>query len=334
MPLLQITATDTGLFLPAAPFGLPAAIDAAPDDPETTIRAALAHLPDNVPVVVLVHGRGYTPGLDGHDPHRLLFAPRSAQNSRRFISWPRRLGFALPASRDPARARGLCIGFGWSSRQDIWTATEQADQTALMLARLVQMVRRADPARRVDLIGHSLGARVILSSLPLLASGSVARVFLLAGADLTSHARTALASPAGRSAEIFNITSRENDLFDLMFELCLKPFSDDPAIGRGLPEAPNWLDIQIDHMQTLQRLAALGFPLPAPRMRICHWSVYLRPGIFRLYRALLHDRERMALDALRAALAVPPEPRWARLRTFPVRRALLSFREHGPTLPG
>lgn len=334
MPLLQITAKENGLIVPAAPFGLPVPIDASGDDPEGMIREALAHLPPGMPVVVLVHGRGYAPGLPGHDPHQLLFAPRSAQNSRRFISWPRRLGFALPASHDPARARGLCIGFGWASRHDIWTATQQADRSALMLARLVQMVRRADPARRVDLIGHSLGARVILSALPHLAPSAVARVFLLAGADLASHAAAATRSPAGQAAEFFNITSRENDLFDLMFELCLKPFSDDPAIGRGQFDAPNWLDIQIDHAQTLQRLAALGFPLPAPRLRICHWSVYLRPGIFRLYRALLHDRERMALEPLRAALAVPPEPRWARLRTFAVRRPLLPFAQRGPTLPG
>lgn len=313
MPLLQISALPAGLIAAAPPVGCPVSVDPAERGAASVIAAALGALPGTAPVVVLVHGRGYAPGIDGIDPHRLIFAPRSTRNSRRQISWPRRLGFALPGANGLAAERELCIGFGWNARGNIWRATRQADRAAAKLARLVQMIRRAAPGRPVDLIGHSLGARVILGAVPLLARGELGRVFLLAGADFAHRAYRALATPAGQDAEFFNMTSRENDLFDLMFERSQSPLGGNRVIGRGLSAAHNWLDIQIDHDQTLARLARIGFAMPSPRLRICHWSVYLRPGIFRLYRALLHERQRMTLPALRAQLAAPPEPRWSRL---------------------
>lgn len=331
MPLLQISARPRGLIAATAPIACPVSIDPGTCGPEAVIRTALAALPPSAPVVILVHGRGFAPGIDGIDPHQLLFAPRSRHNSRRHLSWPRRLGFALPGSNGLAAERGLCIGFGWDGRGDIWAATRAADGAAPMLARLVQMVHRAGPGRTVDLIGHSLGARLILGALPLLAQGMIGRAFLLAGADFADRARAALDSPAGRSAEVFNITSRENDLFDLLYERSQSPLRARPAIGRGLPGAANWLDIQIDHARTLERLVALGFALPPPRARICHWSVYLRPGIFRLYRAMLHDRERLTFATLRAALDIAPEPRWSRLWSRPLFPAPLPLAAQRPT---
>jgi len=334
MPLLQISARPDGLIAAAPPVACPVSVDPGARSAASVIAAALTALPATAPVVVLVHGRGYAPGADGKDPHRLIFAPRSVRNSPRLISWPRRLGFALPGANGLSAERGLCIGFGWNARGNIWTATSAADRAAMMLARLVQMIHRAAPGRPVDLIGHSLGARVILGAVPLLAKGELGRIFLLAGADFTHRAHRALASPAGSEAEFFNITSRENDLFDLMFERSQHPLSGKPVIGRGLPALPNWLDIQIDHDQTLARLAAIGFAMPAPRLRICHWSVYLRPGIFRLYRAMLHERQRMTLAVLRTHLAIPPEPLWSRLFSPPRVWAPLPLPQGGHTLAG
>jgi hypothetical protein len=46
---------------------------------------------------------------------------------------------------------------------------------------------------------------------------------------------------------------------------------------------------------------------------VCHWSVYLRPGTFRLYRALIHDRHHLTLERLRPAVDRPPLPRGWRL---------------------
>jgi hypothetical protein len=311
MTLIAITATSQDLRLAQGEGGAPDAV----------IAARLAALPPGVPVVVVLHGKGYDPAHPRRDPHRLIFAPRAWHGRSRHVSWPRRLGFALPG---PRPALGLCIAFGWRSTGDLWSATARADQTALMLARLVQIIRRADPARRVDLIGHSLGARVILGALPLLAAEAVDRVLLLAGADFTDRARRALASPAGQRAEVLNITTRENDLYDFLFERAQAPLGGARALGHGLPGVANWLDLQLDHPATEAALRRLGLPLAAPQARICHWSVYLRPGVFRLYRRLIHDRGRLTLPVLRSALEVQAQPRWTRLRVGALRTPGLS----------
>ena len=299
MTLLSLTATRTGLRLAGTSRG-----------PEAALASSLAALPQGSPVVVMVHGKGYRPGTDGQDPHQLIFAARAGHGRSRNVSWPRRLGFALPGPRQPL---GLCIGFGWDSAGRVWQATDDADAIALILARLVHLVRRIDPARRVDLIGHSLGARVILGAVPLVGAGAVGRVILLAGADFTGHAAQALTSPAGREAEFLNITTRENDLFDFLFERAVSPFGRAAALGRGLKGSANWLDVQIDHPTTRAALRDLGLPIAAAEARICHWSVYLRPGVFRLYRRMIHDRQRLTLPVLRAALDAAPQPRWTRL---------------------
>lgn len=329
MPLLQITATRSGLTSAAAPVDCRGAPNS--DSPDALIRHALAALPPGAPILIMIHGMGYVPGRAAVDPHRLIYAPRSGQATRRYLSWPRHLRFTPAPPAEAIQRPGLCIGFGWNGGGGVWAASRQAEASALALARLVQMVRRAAPDRPVDLFAHSLGARVALAAVPLLHAGALGRVFLLAGAELGPRALRALETPAGRSAEFFNITTRENDLFDMLFELSQIPlYGRGRSIGLGLRDAPNWLDLQIDHVPTLERLAGLGFELAPPRLRVCHWSVYLRPGIFRLYRALVHERTRLALPVLRETLSEPPQPRWSRL--IPVRRAL-PFPPRGPTLP-
>lgn len=330
MPLLQITATRAGLACAATPVACPRA--SASGGVEAQVRHALAMLPETAPVLIMVHGMGYVPGRPAADPHRLVYAPRSGQAARRYLSWPRHLRFTAAPHAETAARPGLCIGLGWNGGGGIWAASREADRTAHRLARLVQIVHRIAPGRRVDLFAHSLGARVALGAVPLLHEGALGRVFLLAGAELAPRALRALATPAGRTAEFFNITTRENDLFDFLFELSQLPLHGrGRAIGAGLRDAPNWLDLQIDHAPTLERLARLGFELAPPGLRICHSSVYLRPGIFRLYRALMHDRERLALPVLREAPSAPLQPRWSRLIR---RRPGLSFVQEAPGLPG
>ena len=74
---------------------------------------------------------------------------------------------------------------------------------------------------------------------------------------------------------------------------------------------PNWVDLQIDQPGTLRALARLGHALPAAPTRICHWSPYLRPGVFAIYRAALNGS--LTLPILRAALPARADRRWSRL---------------------
>lgn len=320
MSLLQIAFDRDGLRIPDQP-------GTGPGEAEAAIRAATAGLQRGAPVVVMVHGRGYRPGDPDNCPHRLLYADRDSDGRSRYVSWSRRLGLTGPQG---GRYPGLAVGFGWDAAGSVWRAARGADRAAQGLARLVMLIRRARPDRPVDLIGHSLGARVILGAVPLLHAGALGRVILMAGADFIDHAEAALASSAGRTAEVINVISRENDLFDWLFETALAPLGGARALGAGLGHLPNAVDVQIDGRAARRALARLGFRLAEPRLRVCHWSVYLRPGVFPFYRALIHRRETLPLARLRAALSVPPDRRWRRLAeaTLP-----LPFAASGRTLP-
>ncbi|MEC3861967.1 alpha/beta fold hydrolase [Mesobacterium sp. TK19101] len=266
-----------------------------------TLQRGLA--PTRGPVTVMIHGYRYGPGAGGDCPHRALFDPTGTLAPVRGQSWARKLGLDAPDR--------LGIGFGWNGLSTLPQAFVQAGQAGANLARLVRLIRQLAPDRQIQLIGHSMGARVALAALPALGPEDVGRIVLLTGAEFTQTARAALTSPAGRSATVLNVTSRENDLFDFLTECLLPaPARGDRVIGAGLA-APNVIDLQLDHRDALHALRRLGFAIPAEPKRICHWSTYLRDGVFPLYRAFLDDDLPAAL--LRAALPDSHDPRWSRL---------------------
>lgn len=284
----------------------------------------LARLPPRAPVVIMVHGFRYGPAHRRHDPAGFIYAREPGGG--RHMSWPWHLGVRASATTDDAAASALFVGFVWNARGTIWQAARRADQAAKDLACLVRHIRRIDPFRRVMAIAHSLGASVVLSALPDLAAGDLERAVLMSAAILRHRARTLMSTPAGCVAEIINVTSRENDLFDFCAEVALSGglcFGVSHGIGAALP---NWIDVQIDNDGVLRGLAALGYPIAGPRNRICHWSAYSRPGIFALYRALLTDPCPLSLDRLARALPEDQERRWSRMFSPPRIFAPLPFR--------
>lgn len=264
------------------------------DDLDTAVRS----LPADAPVMILIHGYKYAPHKPERCPHDhiLSLKPREAA---RAMSWPRHLGFGRGCASE-----GLCIAFGWTASGTLWRAHSEALRAAEALAAVVNTVQRMHPTP-VHLVGHSLGVRVALGAFAGLPSGSVGRALLLAGAETRAGAEAALATPAGRTAEIVNVRTRENTVFDLLFRAAIhphRPFA--RALGAGLGrDDRRWLDLAIDCPRTRAHLEALGFRIPPPVRRICHWSAYLRPGLFPLYRGLL--REGLPLSALRAPPSAP-----------------------------
>lgn len=299
MPLLRINADGTQ---PRCEGG------------QGALRAALAALPPGVPVIALIHGFRFSPRQPAQSPHRHILALEPEPGCRKALSWPRHLGFGRG---DPAE--GLCIAFGWEARGTIWAAHAEAARAGAALARLATEIEALRPGTRLDLLGHSLGARVALQALTHLDRPLIGRAVLMAAAEFRRPAAHALASPAGRGAEIVNVISRENDLFDFLIERLL-PRRPDRALGRGAGGgAANWLDLPLDRPETLAALARLGHRIAPPQGRICHWSLYLRPGVFALYRALLRDGLPLAL--LRARLSEgPTEERPERPPARPGRR--------------
>ncbi|MDF0599988.1 alpha/beta fold hydrolase [Psychromarinibacter sp. C21-152] len=296
MPLLRVNAVGAAPALHGA------------GDLDAALRAAAAALPPGAPVIVLVHGYKYAPSRAATDPHRHIFSLAPPRGCWKTLSWPRHLGFGRGR-----RGEGLCIAFGWEARGSIWSAWGAARDAGIALAETIARLRHYHSGP-VDMVAHSLGARVCLAALRRAPAGSVGRMVLMAAAEFRGTAATAMAAPAGRTAEVLNITTRENDLFDAGIEWVLRPPErGDRTLGEGLRLA-NWLDIQIDAPATRRALERLGFHVPPPKRRVCHWAPYLRPGLLLFYAALLRDRDRLSLPHLRRALPASAEPRWARLR--------------------
>ncbi|WP_135501803.1 alpha/beta hydrolase [Roseovarius aestuariivivens] len=294
MPLLPINAGPDGLCLHLT--------GARPDAALREMR----HMTG--PVIVMVHGYKFAPGHVRACPHRhiLSLSPRPVRTA---LSWPRGLGFGTGAAGE-----GLAIGFGWPARGTLGQAYGRASHAATELAHLIDQLHGHAPHRPVHLIAHSLGARVVLGALAQVRTAGARRIILLNAAEYALAAELALTSPAGRRAEVIHITSRENDLFDFLFERLIRP----PARGarcltEAFPTLPNTLQIQIDHPAAQRQLARAGFDVSGTPSRVCHWSPYLRPGAMALYRALLRTPERLPLSQLRAALPDRPDPRWSRL---------------------
>jgi hypothetical protein len=284
-----------------------------------SLKGALADLPAGRPVVVMIHGYKYAPGRPGYCPHQGLLGTPAARGGRRVVSWPRRLG---AGERDGA----LGIAFGWQGRGSLWQAWSEAGRAGIALARVLAIV--AAEGRRADIVAHSLGGRVALAALGRAPAGAVRNAILIAPAEFRAVATAALDAPAGRTAQVLNVASRENALFDALVEWLVAPHRPGArALGRGLclPRA-NWTDLRIDDPATLCALGRLGYPVAPASRRICHWSGYLRPGLFGLYRAILSGA--LPLPVLRDALPAPAAPR--RLRAADPVDQPLSFGSGAP----
>jgi len=163
--------------------------------------------------------------------------------------------------------------------------SRRPERQGARFAGLVRLLRRLAPDRQVQLIGHSMGARVALAALPALCPGDVGRIVLLTGAEFTRTARAALTSPARRHATVLNVTSRENDLFDFLAEWLLPaPAPGERVIGAGLA-APNVIDLQLDNPDAEKALDRLGFCHPGcPQTHLPLVNLPARRGVSALPR--------------------------------------------------
>ncbi|MBK5933894.1 serine aminopeptidase S33 family [Rhodovulum imhoffii] len=306
MPLLPVNTTDP--------------------DIDRALTPLLARLPQDAPVMVLIHGFKFSPATPHSNPHSHILSLNPNPDCRKALSWPRALGFT--GTRDE---EGLCLAFGWEARGTIWQAYRRAKDAGQVLGGLVAHMAAQRPDRPVHILAHSLGARVALNALPHLPPRSLGQIILMAPAEMSHRADPLLGAPAARTARFLNVTSRENDIFDWMLERALTPHRRKArTLSHGLEHPPkNWQDLQIDHPETLAALNRLGFAIAPPERRICHWSPYLRDGMFALYAALL--RGTLPFGALQAQIPHVHSPRWSRLLAVPDSPAPFSLVRDAPS---
>lgn len=292
MPLLRINATADGPRPATGTADLPLAL-----------AAALPLADADAPIVVLLLGLRFSPTDRANDPHGHIYALRPSFRCWKAVSWPRHLGFGRGRADE-----GLCLPFAWDGVADVGRGYRAAGQAGDHLAQVLDLLHVLAPGRPVHIVAHSLGARVALRALSR-TRGTVGRVILITPAEFHRAAAAAMASPAGRRAEVIQIDAAENRVFDLAFRALAGAAGERP-LGLRPVEAPNWLRLSISEPGHLAHLARLGYRIAPPRNRVCHWSGYLRPGVFGLYRALLRRPAETPLALLR-----PPVP--ARRRRLP-----------------
>ncbi len=303
MPLLRINATSAGLAL------------------HGTSQSLTQHLSamtsEDGPAIIMIHGYKYAPGSENHCPHNKIMSTLPD-------AWPASLGFGHSAPEE-----GMGVAFGWYARGSLSSVHARAKSLGQHLATLTLKLRRTNPNRPIHVIAHSLGAEIALSALKHLPHRAFDRIVLLTGASYIGFAQEMLNTPAGRSVEVLNVTSRENDLFDLGFERLVRSHrANDRAIGLGI-SACNVVNIQLDCPKTLGSFGALGFDIAAPHRRVCHWSAYKRSGAMAFYSAFLRTPETISMNRLKRTLPAQTAPRWSRLFAMPRRR----LPWHGLALP-
>jgi hypothetical protein len=262
-----------------------------------TLDAALARLPEGRPVTVLIHGFRFSPHDPATDPHRHILSLAPRRDCWKAVSWPRHLHLDRPGA-------GLGIGFGWPATGSLPRVAARAHGAGHCLARMLWAIRSRRPDVPVQVMAHSLGARVALTALGTAPERSVRRMILLSGAEYRGAARAALGMPAAAGCQVLNVTSGENAPFDLLFRLAVAPgtLSDRP-LSAGLPELARWTDLPIDTAPARAALATLGHRIRPPATRICHWSGYMRPGIFGVYRRMLDPEDGAFPGRLKSAMA-------------------------------
>ncbi|MEL6465484.1 MAG: alpha/beta hydrolase [Pseudomonadota bacterium] len=274
------------------------------------------------PVIVLIHGFKYDPDSMQRSPHSTIFGTVRHQGTGDHTQWLRHLGFGTGHADE-----GLAIAFGWRARGHLWRAQRSARAAGVALAKVIRTIRGVAPERPIHAITHSMGSEVVFEALHHLPAHALQRIVAITGASYVFRAETAMRTMSGQTAELLNVTSRENDLFDLMFERLIAPdVQGDRAMGLGI-SLPHAVNIQLDCPATLAALTRFGGQISSPQRMVCHWSGYTRPGALRFYARALRHADAVPLDDLQGTLPGALAPRWSRMFAQHLSSAHLPMRQ-------
>ncbi len=253
-----------------------------------TLEPALADLPAGAPIVIYVHGHQDWPHPD------VLAQARQQVGLAITLNWPATARFfgALP---------------------DVNQLYFDAGNAAPALAWLINLLGELAPDRPIDLLAHSLGARVGLQALPLLQHSNLARLVGLAAVEFSAITLLALTAPAARNMAFYNVTTEKTLLFHrIMHHFGPRPGPADGLLCKGFAfPRGNWVDIRLDR-------PAVRHPLTA----VCDKLLDLKQGvkkpalIAQLEAVFLRDRGQTDISEMRNLLgAAIPGP----LSLIPVR---------------
>ncbi|MEC9347849.1 MAG: hypothetical protein VYB54_16610 [Pseudomonadota bacterium] len=323
------------------------------------LDAHLARLiPANGPITIMIHGFQYapeappaTPATRSANPHSQIYhfvEPDSEpggeiERDSHATPWPKRLGF-----EDDSGETGLAVAFGWSShpayRHGTWRdwlssvswrqrgattyyarAYRRATNAGLALAILIARLHAVAPGRPLSIYAHSLGTRVALKAVELLAErrhpalGAMERIVLIAGAEHRGHARAVLnainQARIGRP-HVYNLMTTRDSVLEYwgrrfaafvrreefgpltFWDRITRVLVGGTVIGRhGKPlfvRYSRWVDLCMDAPEVAEAL-----DLPEPGGRVDHWTLFTHPPFIAFAARLIRsDRPMRRLNRL------------------------------------
>lgn len=306
---------------------------------ERAVRTGVSHSEPEGPVVVMVHGFLYDPKAaisndpkDTDNPHGRVyhFTQKSEPHEQRHhtASWPLGLGFN---SLNDGGDEGLAVAFGWQSQpgfassllnhfQNFYArAYDNAGQTAWTLVNLIKVLADVIPNKPIDIVCHSLGSRVVLRGLSLVAKrdsdeeGSpsllpgvskailerIGRIVILGGAEYVVEAqllcRRMQSQKLKAYPQFYNIVSRENDVLDKLGEnFGPRTFGNSQVVGHnGLGtkhKMDYWIDLQIDSndiREWMREKRGVDVSGDRPWNVWDHWYYYTHRGNMEMYEKIL-----------------------------------------------
>jgi len=246
-----------------------------------TLEPVLAATPVDAPIVIYVHG------------HQLWPHPDLLEQAR--------------------RQAGLAITFKWGANAryfgilpDVNSLYNEAKSAAAPLGWLINQLAVLAPNRKVDLMVHSLGARVGFEALQYLHHRNIGRFVALAAVEFSAITLAALHRPQAHNVAFYNVTSPKILIFHrLMHHFGPRPGPADRLLCRGFafPRA-NWIDIQMDQPTVQRPLADLCANLAGLGSGLRNHALVAQVGA-----ALLRYRDDTGIPDLRALLgASVPQP--------------------------
>ncbi|MDE2812675.1 MAG: alpha/beta hydrolase [Gemmatimonadota bacterium] len=321
---------------------------------ERTFSNAVVDSNLNGPLVVMVHGFLYDPKAaisknpkDTDNPHGRVYhftrKPEPHEQRHHTASWPLGLGFSNP---DDGGNEGLAVAFGWQSQpgfassllnhfQNFYArAYDNASQTAWVLVNLIKVLADIVPNKPIDIICHSLGSRVVLRGLTMVAKRDadeegapilrqeesreilkrLGRVIILGGAEYVVEAqllcRRIERQNLANGPHFYNIVSRENDVLDKLGEnFGPRTFGNSQVIGHnGLStkhKTDYWIDLQIDSedlQHWMEQNRNLNVSGDRPWNVWDHWYYYTHRGNMEMYEKILRSQRpngRWSIERLR-----------------------------------
>jgi len=290
----------------------------------------------DAPVAVMVHGflfdprQAVTPDpADSDNPHGRLFhffsGAEEIEHKEHTTSWPLWLGFM---EEDQGQS-GLAVAFGWHSQPGLAgsllegaenfyaRAYDYAGRSAWVLVNVLQALHAILAGRKIDIVCHSLGSRVVVRALAMAAKrnlplvGGIDRVIFLGGAEYVveaqlMHSRLQKISGIAALPSFFNIVSREDAVLDRLGEkFGPRTFGNSQVIGHnGLDvedPGPNWIDLQIDSGKLQSWMEERGLHISGDRPGNVwdHWYYYTYRGNMEFYGKLLRDRANWTIASMR-----------------------------------